>query len=211
MTKPLIHITGISGFLLLGLIEWGFVEMYGHFLKFQKNAQADEICVLSTPQRKNGTGELFSSTSRPRIDYMQSIRSSRAALTVVADLPRFVFSPENIDTNLCVHVFPRICSKTPTHINGITGSGRQNRQHRLSSVGSLPSVILLICTGEIIQNASENAEDRDLRLEYMYAKSTVLSVPTTTVSVTRRKQMEMQDCFREREVEEAGRQALLFV
>ena len=63
--------------------------------------------------------------------------------------------------------------------------------------------------GEIIQDGSGDAKDRDLRLEYMYAKSTVLSVPTTTVSVTRRKQMEMQDCFREREVEEAGRQALL--
>ena len=62
-----------------------------------------------------------------------------------------------------------------------------------------------------MQDISGSAEDRDLRLEYMYAKSTVLSVPTTTVSVTRRKQMEMQDCFREREVEEAGRQALLFV
>ena len=88
---------------------------------------------------------------------------------------------------------------------------RQNRQHRLSSVGSLPSVILLICTGEIIQNASENAEDRDLRLEYMYAKSTVLLVPTTTVNVTRRKQMKIEGYFREREVEEAGRQTLLFV
>ena len=62
-----------------------------------------------------------------------------------------------------------------------------------------------------MQDGSGGAKDRDLRLEYMYAKSTVLSVPTTTVSVTRRKQMEMQDCFREREVEEAGRQALLFV
>ena len=77
---------------------------------------------------------------------------------------------------------------------------RQNRQHRLSSVGSLPSVILLICTGEIIQNASENAEDRELRLEYIYAKSTVLSVPTTTVSVTRRKKMKIEGYFREREV-----------
>ena len=64
---------------------------------------------------------------------------------------------------------------------------------------------------ESVQDGSGGAKDRDLRLEYMYAKSTVLSVPTTTVSVTRRKQMEMQDCFREREVEEAGRQALLFV
>lgn len=62
-----------------------------------------------------------------------------------------------------------------------------------------------------MRDGSEGAEDRDLRLKYMYAKSTVLSVPTTTVSVTRKKQMEMQDCFREREVEEAGRQALLFV
>lgn len=62
-----------------------------------------------------------------------------------------------------------------------------------------------------MQDASGSAEDRDLRLEYMYAKSTVLSVPTTTVSVTRRKQMEIPGCFREREVEEAGRQALLFV
>ena len=70
-------------------------------------------------------------------------------------------------------------------------AGRQNRQHRLSSVGSLPSVFLLICMGEIIQDASESIEDRDLRLEYMYAKSTVLSVPTTTVSVTRRKQMKI--------------------
>ena len=103
--------------------------MYGHFLKFQKNAQADEICVLSTPQRKNGTGELFSSTSRPRIDYMQSIRSSRAALTVVADLPRFVFSPENIDTNLCVYIFPGSVQKT-TQINSITESELQNRQHQ---------------------------------------------------------------------------------
>ena len=120
--------------------------MYGHFLKFQKNAQADEICVLSTPQRKNGTGELFSSTSRPRIDYMQPIRSRRAALTVVADLPRFVFSPENIDTNLCIHIFPGFAQKPPTQIHGITESGRRNRQHRLSSVGSLPTVILLICT-----------------------------------------------------------------
>ena len=73
-------------------------------------------------QRKNETGELFSSTSRPRIDYMQSIRSRRAALTVVAELPRFVFSPEIIDTNLCVY-FPLICSKTHTQINGITESG----------------------------------------------------------------------------------------
>ena len=62
-----------------------------------------------------------------------------------------------------------------------------------------------------MQDGSEGAEDRDLRLKYMYAKSTVLSVPTTTVSVTRKKQMEMQDCFREREVEETGWQALLFV
>ena len=62
-----------------------------------------------------------------------------------------------------------------------------------------------------MQDSSGEAEDRDLRLKYMYAKSTVLSVPPTTVSVTRRKQREMQDCFREREVEEAGRQALLFV
>ena len=50
-----------------------------------------------------------------------------------------------------------------------------------------------------------------MRLKYMYAKSIVLPVPTTTVSVTRRKQMEIQNCFREREVEKAGRQALLFV
>ena len=64
---------------------------------------------------------------------------------------------------------------------------------------------------ESVQDGSGGAEDRDLRLEYMYAKSTVLSVPTTTVSVMRRKQMEIQGCFREREVEEAGRQALLFV
>ena len=88
---------------------------------------------------------------------------------------------------------------------------RQNRRHRLSSVVALPSVILLICMGENVQDGSGDAEDRDLRLKYMYAKSTVLSVPTTTVSVTRRKQMEIQGCFREREVEEAGRQALLFV
>ena len=64
---------------------------------------------------------------------------------------------------------------------------------------------------ESVQDGSGGAKDRDLRLEYIYAKSTVLSVPTTTVSVTRRKQMEMQDCFREREVEETGWQALLFV
>ena len=64
---------------------------------------------------------------------------------------------------------------------------------------------------ESVQDGSGGAKDRNLRLEYMYAKSTVLPVPTTTVSVTRRKQMEMQDCFREREVEETGRQALLFV
>ena len=62
-----------------------------------------------------------------------------------------------------------------------------------------------------MQDGSEGAKDRDLRLKYMYAKSTVLSVPTTTVSVTRRKQMEMQGCFREREVEEAGRQAPLLI
>ena len=62
-----------------------------------------------------------------------------------------------------------------------------------------------------MQDASGSAEDRDLRLEYMYAKSTVLSVPTTTVSVARRKQMEIPGCFREREVEETGWQALLFV
>ena len=62
-----------------------------------------------------------------------------------------------------------------------------------------------------MQDGSGGAKDRDLRLEYIYAKSTVLSVPTMTVSVTRRKQMEKQDCFREREVEKAGRQALLFV
>ena len=62
-----------------------------------------------------------------------------------------------------------------------------------------------------MQDGSEGAEDRDLRLKYMYAKSTVLSVPTTTVSVTRRKKMKIEGYFREREVEEAGRQALLFV
>ena len=62
-----------------------------------------------------------------------------------------------------------------------------------------------------MQDGSGGATDRDLRLEYMYAKSTVLSVQTTTVSVTRKKQMEMQDCFREREVEETGWQELLFV
>ena len=60
-----------------------------------------------------------------------------------------------------------------------------------------------------MKDGSGGAKDRDLRLEYMYAKSTVLPVPTTTVSVTRRKQMEIQGCFREREVEEAGRQAPL--
>ena len=64
---------------------------------------------------------------------------------------------------------------------------------------------------ESVQDGSGGAKDRNLRLKYMYAKSTVLSVPTTTVSVMRRKQMEIQGCFREREVEEAGRQALLFV
>ena len=100
------------------------------------------------------------------------------------------FSGKYRHKSLCAH-FPRIFSKTPTQINVITESGRQNRQHRLSSVGSLPSVFLLICMGEIIQDASESIEDRDLRLEYMYAKSTVLSVPTTTVSVTRRKQMKI--------------------
>ena len=64
---------------------------------------------------------------------------------------------------------------------------------------------------ESVQDGSGGAEDRDLRLEYMYAKSTVLLVPTTTVSVTRRKQMKIEGYFREREVEEAGRQTLLFV
>ena len=104
-----------------------------------------------------------------------------------------------------------MCAKTPSGRWGADQVERQNRQHRLSSVGSFPSVTLLFCMGESVQDSSGEAEDRDLRLKYMYAKSTVLSVPTTTVSVTRRKQMEMQDCFREREVEEAGRQALLFV
>ena len=134
--------------------------MYGHFLKFQKTAQADEICVLSTPQRKNGTGELFSSTSRPRIDYMQPIRSRRAALTVVADLPRFVFSPENIDTNLCMHVFPRICSKTHSQINGITKSEWQNSQHRLSSI-SIHGTQILLHNGKMIDTATQHIDEID--------------------------------------------------
>lgn len=103
--------------------------MWNSFCNSGRNAPTDEICVLRTPQRKNETGELFSSTSRPRIDYMQPIRSCRAALTVVADLPRFVFSPENIDTNLCVYIFPGSVQKT-TQINSITESELQNRQHQ---------------------------------------------------------------------------------
>ena len=87
--------------------------MWNSFCNSGRNAQTDEICVLRTPQRKNETGELFSSTSRPRIDCMQPIRSRRAALTVVADLPRFFFSPENIDTNLCIHIFPGSVQKPP--------------------------------------------------------------------------------------------------
>ena len=106
-----------------------------------------EVCYIE----KTKSGKLFSSTSRPRRDYMQSIRSRRAALTVVADLPRFVFSPENIDTNLCMHIFHGFFQ--PPH--RLTASlNRGGRQHQLSSVGSLPSVILLICMGEIIQDAS---------------------------------------------------------
>ena len=181
------------------------------FLKFQvEQINRRDLCLKYIAEKKRDRGALLLHlTPANRLHAAHSFPPRRAHSRRRPSPIRF-FSGKYRHKSLCAH-FSRICSKTPTHINGITESGRQNRQHRLSSVGSLPSVILLICTGEIIQNASENAEDRDLRLEYMYAKSTVLLVPTTTVNVTRRKQMKIEGYFREREVEEAGRQTLLFV
>ena len=40
-----------------------------------------------------------------------------------------------------------------------------------------PSVILLICMGEIIQDGSGDAKDRDLRLEYMDANPVFFHLP----------------------------------
>ena len=175
-----------------------------------KQINRRDLCLKYIAEKKRDRGDLLLHfTPAKRLHAVHSFPPRRAHSRRRPSPIRF-FSGKYRHKSLCAH-FPRICSKTPTHINGITGSGRQNRQHRLSSVGSLPSVILLICMGESVQDGSGGAKDRDLRLEYMYAKSTVLPVPTTTVSVTRRKQMEIQGCFREREVEEAGRQALLFV
>ena len=111
--------------------KWGFVEMSETVSTISEEIDeqtrfVSEVCHIE----KTKSGKLFSSTSRPRRDYMQSIRSRRAALTVVADLPRFVFSPENIDTNLCVHIFHGFFQKPPHRSTAL-----QNQAGRTDSIG----------------------------------------------------------------------------
>ena len=167
------------------------MKCVGAFLKIQKKCtDRRDLCLKYAAEKKRDRGALLLHlTPANRLHATHSFPPRRAHSRRRPSPIRFFFGKYR-HKSLYTH-FPRICFKIPSQINGITESGRQNRQHRLSSVGSLPSVLLLICMGESVQDGSGGATDRDLRLEYMYAKSTVLSVPTTTVSVTRRKQMGM--------------------
>ena len=117
------------------------------FLQFRKKCtDRRDLCLTYAAEKKRDRGALLLHlTPANRLHATHSFLPRRAHSRRRPSPIRF-FSGKYRHKSLCAH-FPRICSKTPTHINGITGSGRQNRQHRLSSVGSLPSVILLMYHG----------------------------------------------------------------
>ena len=126
--------------------KWEFVEVSG-FLKFQvEQINRRDLCLKYIAEKKRDRGALLLHlTPANRLHAAHSLPPRRAH-SRRRPSPILFFSGKYRHKSLYTH-FPRICSKTPTHINGITESGRQNRQHRLSSVGSLPSVILLMCHG----------------------------------------------------------------
>ena len=168
------------------------------------------MCLKYAAEKKRNRGALLLHlTPANRLHAVHSFQPRRAHSRRRPSPIRF-FSGKYRHKSLCARFSPDLFKNPHTYQRHYRiGAAEQTASAVVCRIAPLRHSVDLY--GEIIQNASENAEDRDLRLEYMYAKSTVLSVLTTTVSVTRRKQMEIQGCFREREVEEAGRQTLLFV